>query len=222
MTGGQIRVVCFDLGGVVVRICRTWEQACARAGIPVREPSRFAAADLATRRHALVDAYQTGRLECDAFWRDIAKATDDLYSPNEILRIHDAWIMEEYHGIDALVEAINDRPGITTACLSNTNARHWSSIRGEREPSHAGSRAVARLHRTLVSHELGLAKPNPAIYAAAERILEARPEHILFFDDLPENTQAAAERGWNAVTVDHEGDTVAQMREHLRAAGLLD
>ncbi len=34
----RIRLVCFDLGGVVIRICRTWAEGCAAAGLEVRDP----------------------------------------------------------------------------------------------------------------------------------------------------------------------------------------
>lgn len=222
MSESSIRVVCFDLGGVVVRICRSWEEACARAGVPIREPSKFALQQFAQQRHSLVDLYQTGRLECDAYWRAIAQATGGLYSPEEVERVHSAWTMEDYPGVADLIADLNRREGVLTACLSNTNPRHWAILRGDRSPCEPGSPAIAGLRRTLVSHELGLAKPDAAIYAAAERALDARPPEILFFDDLEENTRAAAQRGWRTVTIDHQRDTAAQMRSHLRTHGVLD
>ena len=29
-------IVCFDIGGVLVRICRTWEEGCIAADVPLR------------------------------------------------------------------------------------------------------------------------------------------------------------------------------------------
>lgn len=221
MSEGDVRVVCFDLGGVVVRICRTWEEACLRAGIPVRESSRFAAGEFAHKRRAIVDDYQTGRMACDDYWPAIAAATGGLYSPQEVERIHSAWTMEDYPGVADVIDALNRREGVLTACLSNTNPRHWSILRGNQAPTHGGSRAISSLRRTLVSHEVGLAKPDPEIYRAAERALDVRPDQILFFDDLSENIEAAAALGWRAVAIDHRRDTAAQMREHLKSYGLI-
>lgn len=221
MSGRAIRVVCFDLGGVLVRICRSWEEACARAGVPVREPTLFALEHFARRRHEIVDQYQTGRMACDEYWRAIAAATGGLYDAEEVERVHSAWTMGDYAGVQDVIAQLNETAGILTACLSNTNPRHWSILRGEHEPAYSGSSAISALQRTLVSHELGLAKPDGAIYAAAEAALKAQPQEILFFDDLSENIEAAATRGWRAVAIDHRQDTAAQMRKHLAAHGLM-
>ncbi len=35
----SIQLVCFDVGGVVVRICHTWAEGCAAAGITPRNLS---------------------------------------------------------------------------------------------------------------------------------------------------------------------------------------
>lgn len=212
MSTGVPRVVCFDLGGVVVRICRTWEEACRRAGIDVREPERFGAPELARRRHELVERYQTGRLACAEYWSAIAEASSGVYTAPEIEAIHCAWTMDEYPGVASLVARLNQRDALLTACLSNTNASHWNNL--------ASSPAIAALRRRLVSHELRLSKPDPEIYRAAERALEAQPQEIVFFDDLRENVDAAVARGWRAFQIDHTGDTAAQMREHLGALGI--
>ena len=96
-----IRVVCFDLGGVVVRICRTWQEACARASVPVRDHARFDTPELKSRRRTITDDYMAGRLTCEQYWRDIAGATAGLYEPHEIRAVHLAWTMDDYAGIAA-------------------------------------------------------------------------------------------------------------------------
>ena len=81
--------------------------------------------------------------------------------------------------------------------------------------------SFARLQRRLASHELGLHKPDPAIYQAATRTLGAAPGEILFFDDLAHNVSAAREAGWAAEWIDPAGDPVGQMRAHLASLGVL-
>lgn len=213
MSDGDIRVVCFDLGGVVVRICRTWEEACARVGVEVRDRARFEAPELRAKRHAITDAYMSGRMPCDAYWEQIAGATGGLYSEDEVRAVHLAWTRGEYAGIDAVIDRLNGTPGITTACLSNTSHSHWESL------STLG--AVRSLSHRLVSHHMGLVKPDAAIYRAAERELGVRPSEVMFFDDLEENIAGARACGWHAEQIDHDRDTAAQITGHLRARGIL-
>jgi glucose-1-phosphatase len=201
------RVVVFDLGGVVVRVCRTWEEACARAGVDVREPEWFAAFELRERRSGLSDAYQSGKIACADYFAGIARATDGLYSAEEVERVHRAWIAEDYPGIEGVIDELNER-GVVTACLSNTNRAHWDDLR-------RGSRACAAIARPLVSHELGAVKPDDAIYRLAERELGVSPSELLFFDDLEPNVDAARRLGWSSERIDHEGDTASQVRAHL-------
>ena len=49
-----------------------------------------------------------------------------------------------------------------------------------------------------VSGEVRLIKPDPAIYQLHAKTFDLEPGGILFFDDSPENVQAALDQGWNA------------------------
>ncbi len=214
-------VVCFDLGGVLVRICRTWPEACARANIPVRSEQTLASENARATRREVVDRYQQGRMVCGAYFEALSQSLVGLYSPTEVEQIHDAWTLEEYAGVDALVSALEGVPGVTTACLSNTNHSHWQRLSGAN--GRAEYPSVSRLRHRLASHELGCTKPDPAIYVMAERHFFAAPRsgRVIFFDDLVDNVTAARIAGWHAFQVDHTGDTVAQMRGHLADLGVL-
>ncbi|MEO1009024.1 MAG: HAD-IA family hydrolase [Planctomycetota bacterium] len=204
----RVRVVCLDWGGVLLRICRGWEEGCAAAGIEVRGGS--ADDHLRAQRHALALRYHAGELSCGDFFARVAEATPG-YDASEITRIHDAWLLGEYDGARALVEDLRAAPGITTALLSNTNHRHWA-----RRDEFA---AAGMLRHQVASHLLGVAKPDEAIYRALERTTDASGDQIAFFDDTAENVDAARALGWQAVHVDHAGDPPAQIRAAL--AGLL-
>lgn len=207
-------LVVFDAGGVLLRICRSWPEACAAAGEPAH-PAAMAPEAMA-RRRALAGAYETGRLTCEEFFGALAASTGGLYTPQQVKRIHRAWIIEEYPGVAALVGDLRAR-GVQTAVLSNTNHAHW-----ERFPEFPVMRAVEHLR---ASHLLGVAKPDPNIYARfVQTVLgtatdgSSRPR-IVFFDDLPENVAAANAVGWDARLIDHTGDPSGQIRNHL--AGVL-
>ena len=59
----------------------------------------------------------------------------------------------------------------------------------------------------VYSHEVGLAKPDPAIFELTTSLLGVRPEEVVFVDDAEVNCAAARSHGWAAVH--HTGDTAA-------------
>ena len=152
-------LVCFDLGGVVRRHCRTWEEGCASAGLDLRDPDRMNTPELIARRRALADALQRGQISPQSFWDGVAQATDGLYEPHEIERLHSAWLLDEYEGVEEIVRALSALDHVVTACLSNTNAPHWEVPAREGAEALRDCAAVSHMTHTLVSHELGVVKP---------------------------------------------------------------
>lgn len=213
MTTNGIELICFDAGGVLVRICRTWEEGCQAAGVPFRQRP-----DTATARQARRDlnaAYQSGRISADEFFEGIARSCDGAYTPDEVRLVHDAWIIDEYRGVRDLVADIH-RADLRTGVLSNTNESHWN-LMGPRR-----SMVVFDVHHPHASHLLGHVKPDEGIFRAFEQATGFAADRILLFDDLEENIDGARAAGWHARQIDHAGDTAAQMRAHLRDLGLLD
>jgi putative hydrolase of the HAD superfamily len=206
-----IRLVCFDLGGVVVQICRSWAEGCTAAGIDVRGDVDGLFAD-SRGWEELNGDYQCGRITTDEFARRFTELVDGLYTPAEVLRVHRAWTREEYPGVGALVDRVHEA-GLETAVLSNTCEDHWEVLH-----ELPAFRALRNRHG---SHELGLRKPDPAIYAALEEAVGFGAEEIVFFDDLVKNVEAARGRGWDAVTIDPLGDTAGQMEGALVERGVI-
>ena len=61
-----IKLVCFDLGGVVVRICQSWAEGCARAGVECRvTPEELA--NLMPSILPINHAYERGEIELDEY-----------------------------------------------------------------------------------------------------------------------------------------------------------
>jgi FMN phosphatase YigB (HAD superfamily) len=217
-SNGDIRIVCFDWGGVLLRIVRTWPEACERAGLDVRGES--GTTEWGARRRPVAHAYQQGRLTCEEFHARLSESMGGLYSPEEVRRIHDAWLIEEYPGVDGVVDRLLALPHIETALLSNTNHGHWARqapVAGDTMPHFP---TAARLKHRHASHLLRLAKPGVEIYWAFERLTGASGAQILFFDDLAENVETARSLGWRAEQIDHLGETAAQIETHLRTHGV--
>jgi putative hydrolase of the HAD superfamily len=215
-------IVCFDLGGVLVRICHDWDDACRAAGVDLRTVPSSPGID--ARLRDLLARLGTGEISLDEWAEGTSQSGGGTYNPAELIRVHHAITREERPGALALVDELH-RAGVVTACLSNTNESHWTRLvhRDANGPLDGAPEypAVARLMHQFASHRLHLAKPDAAIYAHVERVTGTRGSDVLFFDDTPENVAAALRRGWRAERVDPAGDTVAQMRMRLRAEGLV-
>jgi HAD superfamily hydrolase (TIGR01509 family) len=201
-------LVCFDLGGVFIRLQPDLASACRDAGVEFRGGWEHLASD--APRLALIERYQVGAIGCGDYYRAMSDLSSGRYTPAEIEAIHRVWVIEPYAGIDALLDELDDA-GIATACLSNTNASHWRWLEGVA--------AFNRLPHRHASHLLGFHKPDERIYQAFERQVGRPAGEILLFDDLPENVAAARQLGWHAHQIDPQGDTAAQMRRLLLAAG---
>jgi putative hydrolase of the HAD superfamily len=81
---------------------------------------------------------------------------------------------------------------LPTYLLSNTNALHIDFIRERYEfPS--------LVRGAILSHELGLRKPDPAIYRAALKLSGTKPEETVFVDDLKPNVDSAHRLGMIAI-----------------------
>lgn len=216
MTPPPPRILCLDLGDVVVRICHTWAEACARAGLPYHQETPEESAARHAPRQELIARHEVDEITDREYFEGLASLSGDRYSADEIAWIHDCWLLGEFAGVAALIEEWNLRPGHRTACLSNTNARHWELLSSEalRPGAFAGFRAIQERHASQI---LRLRKPDAEIYRACARALGTEPGEILFFDDRPENVVAALAVGWQAREIRHDGDPAAQMRAVLEA-----
>jgi len=94
--------------------------------------------------------------------------------------------------------------------LSNTNRLHYEHIRRR----YAFPRQA---HGAVLSHELGLRKPEPAIFRAALKIAKARPSQAVFIDDLKANVEAARRLGIYAI----HHTPATDLKRELAKLGLL-
>ena len=93
------------------------------------------------------------------------------------------------------------RAGVRTAMLSNS----WGEDRYDRDQ-------LERLFDAwVISGEVGVRKPDPAIYALAAERLGLPPQECVFVDDLPGNLKPA--RALGMATVLHRGDARATLAE---------
>lgn len=205
----SIRVVCFDLGGVLIRINYDWEGALEIAGFAhLRKTPARGLTDMPG-----LEQYQSGQMSEESYLSDLASFLR-LQDSDEATRVHAGILRQSYQGTFELIESLKTR-GLRVGCLSNTNRIHWNEmLTSPRFPN------VQALHLQLASHELMLSKPDAAIYHAFEHAAQADADQIVFFDDNLPNVQAAKALGWNAYLIDPSLETVPQMVRYLAIHGL--
>ncbi len=207
----MISLVCFDLGGVLVRIVGGWEEACHRAGLPYHT----AVVDPKTRE-SLVEwshAFEVGLLTPVQFAGNVATVTP--YTPAEVAAIIDAWLIDMYAGAAELLDRLHGA-GVRTAVLSNTNAQHWVHLDGRGVYS-----PLASIPQRFASHLIRARKPNAAAFEHVEAATGVDPRQILYFDDLEANVTAAALQLWQTAHIDPTRDTAPQIEKHLRRHGVI-
>jgi glucose-1-phosphatase len=207
-----IRLVCLDIGGVLVRICSGWVDACRIAKIELRPEMRDAGLfkQIVEASHRL----EHGHIDVPTFDRQVAEMTG--LTPKQVGAAAEAWLLGVYDGAVELIDWLNTLPDLSSACLSNTTTRHWQMMTTP-GPVYAG---LDRLKHSFVSYEIGHMKPSAAIYRHVERATRFKPHEIIFFDDSAANVQGARACGWHAEQVDPIADPPRQVRELLRRHGV--
>lgn len=112
-------------------------------------------------------------------------------------------------GTHAFVEALAER-GVAQFALTNFGAEFWDQFR----PT---APIFDHMRDIVVSGREKCVKPDPAIFALAERRFGHEPGDLLFIDDRADNIAAAKARGWHG----HVFASAEALAEDLRDFGLI-
>lgn len=102
------------------------------------------------------------------------------------------------------------RPRYRTALLSN-------SFDGAREREQDRYHFAEMVDFIIYSHEVGLAKPDPRIYALTSQQLGVQPQEIVFLDDIERNVAAAAASGFHAILYHNNAQAIAEIDQYLQS-----
>lgn len=176
-----IEAVVFDLGNVLIAVdeTRALDRMAARTGKTLRElegyvmltpfVNQLARGELSSQRFFEIVRQDTG---FDGDFAEFARIWSDIFAPIEPMI--------------ALAGRLKGR--VTRLILSNTNAIHMDHI-------FAQFPIVRELEGLVLSHEVGLLKPDPRIYELTLQRFGLRAEHAVFIDDIPTNVDGARAAG---------------------------
>ena len=203
--GGRlaIRGLVFDFGGVIVNM--RWDVA--------NEIEKEYGFERSTLARALYDnelwrGVEVGKGDIEA-WRLAAHRRLEEIAGKELPPLHQRW-RESWGPIKENMELIRAlRPPYKVSILSNAD----SSLVGRLKD---GMNIHHWFDDVISSADVGLAKPDPAIYRLAADRLALSIEECLFIDDTERNVVAARETGMAAIHFRvYEGDNLAeQFAEH--------
>jgi glucose-1-phosphatase len=195
----RIQVIVSDLGKVLLpfEVQRVWEALNPHFGVTHEEA-----------RDVVQTLFKETRFGCggvggNEFYRRLVEQTG-LKLPYEAFC--EAW-SDMFWEDDAVIRLIHEAPAAKRYLLSNTNDIHWKFLK-ERY-----GRVLQKFDRLCVSHELGLEKPDRAIYDWVIRDSGYRPEEHLFIDDIEANVEGARAAGMDAVL---HTDSESLWREFMR------
>jgi len=97
-----------------------------------------------------------------------------------------------------------------TALLSNA----WSGTRKALDEYYG---CLDLFHHIIISAEVKLAKPDPAIYCETLQLVEVKPGEAIFVDDLQENVDAANELGIHGIRFHKADQAIADVRKLLNS-----
>jgi glucose-1-phosphatase len=176
----EVEVVLFDLGGVLIDF---------GGAAALLELTEMDSEEEVWRRWlscGWVRAFERGACTTTAFAAGVVEDWALPVDPAAFLDAFSSWLGEALPGAAELVHDV--QRVVPVGCLSNTNAVHW-----ERR---ARWSFLDRLNHRFLSFELGLVKPDRALFVRVAELLPVPAGSVLFLDDNQINVDGARAAGY--------------------------
>lgn len=199
------QLICFDLGGVLVQLADGWHGAFRDAGV---DPQLFNEIDDLQDVLQATNDWETGHINTTDYEAHLIKAVPGIRR-QDIHAVLNHWVRQPYDQVDQMFDQLQQQ-GLQIAVLSNTNPWHWEMVLTQ--PIY---QFMHQADHIVASFNVGAMKPDPAIYRHLETLANVPGQQIVFFDDRPENIQAAQARHWRGCLIDPAQPTMPQVDSFL-------
>ena len=202
----SIKVVIFDMGGVLVRT----EDKAPRAALGLRFGKTYTEMDGIVFANKSSLRASRGEISARKHMLSVMRALD-LPETDEAI---DTFVDEFFLG-DIVDEEIIDylqslRPRYQTVLLSNA----WDNLRKILVTTWKIADAFDEI---FISAEMGIMKPNPKIYEMVLEKLDVPPEETVFIDDFIQNIEAARKLGMHGIHFQDKDAAMAELRALLES-----
>lgn len=187
-------IIC-DMGGVLVQL--EWSDRVSRLlgrTVPIDELHQ-----LWVSARSTVD-FESGRIDFDEFASAFIQEFDVKLSPAVVQQEFLEFVQAPMADCDTVLKQLKQRYHLSL--LSNTNSAHYAKLRDRYD-------FYAPFDHLFLSHEIGLMKPNPAVFHHVLQTLNIAPETAAFFDDGERNVAAANQIGLQAYQAHSPKDVMA-------------
>lgn len=188
--------VIFDLGGVIINLNYDLTiQAFEELGM-----RDFSEVYTQLAQSTLFDDYETGRISSQQFINKLLDYVPSGTSPNRVVAAWNAMILDVPLEKPPLLKSLNSE--MLIFLLSNTNEIHMQKVNREWRIS-SNEALENHFSKVYLSYEVGMRKPDLAIFqkVCAEQGLV--PENTLFIDDSPQHIAGAQLAGLQTLHLKH-------------------
>jgi putative hydrolase of the HAD superfamily len=204
----DIKALVVDYGGVLTTPLQDAMLAfVTQIGLELQDFVRIALAPYAGGEDSLITDFETGRITEEEFSVAFAARLEELTGKeidpvNLVARLFGGVKLEE-----SMLEAVRRarEGGLKTALLSNS----WGL------DLYPKDRFAQLFDAVVISGEVGLRKPDKAIFDLLLEKLQLPGDACVFVDDHPGHLQAAAELGMSTVLHQTPEATIAELEESL-------
>jgi putative hydrolase of the HAD superfamily len=197
----MIRTVISDLGRVVLWFDNNvfLGKLADLSGKPVAELKEAVHNDL-----ELIRRFDGGAVSPEGFRARVSEIAGVDVPYGEFYEIYNDIFTPNPPVIDVLARV--KAAGHKVLLLSNTDPERFVFVR-RRFPE------ILFFDGYVLSYELKLLKPDPAIYLAAARQAGSSPDECVFIDDMEENVKGAVAAGLSGIRYTQETDLAAELRK---------
>jgi len=197
----HIRAVVFDIGGVL--------EITPETGFMERWATRLNMPDLRKRAGSAWDDGALNPLsEAEVYQRLVDATGMTPEHANQFIEDFWAWYLGTLNReLTRFFAGL--RPQYKTGILSN-------SFAGARKREQAAYGFEDMVDVMVYSHEVGIAKPDPRIYAMTCRRLGVQPSEMIFLDDAEPNINAARDFGIRAILFQETAQAIRAIQDCLR------
>jgi putative hydrolase of the HAD superfamily len=201
----SIEAVIFDLGRVLVAIDNSLLVERLFKGLDTDDLQELGRRTMADP--AMVD-FNSGRIGPQTFYERMYRNWRWDMPFDEFKQL---WcrIFYPMDGMESLIMQLCGK--VKLGLLSDTDPLHWNHIRTTWP-------WIQQFQKPTLSFEVGVMKPDPAIYRIAAQNVNTAAEHCLYIDDLESNVAGARAVGMTAVRFDN----VKQLKGVFTQYNLLD
>jgi len=183
----NIKAIIFDLGAVILNInYQNTIDAFSKLG--VKNASTFYSQKVQAN---LFNQIETGDITAEKFLTELQKETNNA-SANQVSKAWNDMLLDLPENRLAVIQSLKKEYSIYL--LSNTNTIHIDAFK--KKIGDVKWRKFCNLfNKMYLSHELGLRKPNAAIFEYILREQNLKPQEVFFIDDSPEHIEGANKLG---------------------------